>query len=207
LQIEDSRIADWRLTDCRLAIDGLPTGDRRIADWRLDQRRTNCDLWRNVPAHCRETGLNSLALPMHGRLTMHQKALELQERTRRFATAVIKFCDRLPQHRAASQIAEQLLDSSGSTDSNYRATCRARSLDEFIAKIGVAAEEADESEGWLQLLVASDLATIDDARELIQEAHELTAIFVASRKTAQCRKADRERLQKQLRESTRRRSK
>ncbi len=136
---------------------------------------------------------------------MNPKAVELQARTHRFATAVIKFCERLPNNAPTQKIVGQLLDSSGSTDSNYRATCRARSPDEFISKIGIAAEEADESKGWLQLLVASNLARIEDARELIQESDELTAIFVASRKTAQRRKADRERLQKQLREGSRRR--
>jgi four helix bundle protein len=131
-------------------------------------------------------------------------ALELQERTRRFAAAVIGFCQRLPQNAAAQEIAEQLIDSAGSADSNYRATCRARSPDEFIAKIGVAAEEADESKGWLQLLVAANLAATDDAGALIKEADELTAIFVASRKTAKRNKERREALQKQLRESKRR---
>ena len=132
---------------------------------------------------------------------MNPQAVELQERTRRFATAVIRFCERLSKDPATQKIVSQLLDSSGSTDSNYRATCRARTPDEFIAKIGVAAEEADESKGWLQLLVASNLARIEDARDLIQESHELTAIFVASRKTAKRHKEERERLQKQLRES------
>jgi four helix bundle protein len=136
---------------------------------------------------------------------MNPKAIELQARTQRFATAVIRFCQRLPQDAATKKIVDQLLDSSGSTDSNYRATCRARSPDEFISKIGVAAEEAEESKGWLQLLVASNLARIEDARDLIQESHELTAIFVASRKTAQRRKAERERLQKQITGTNRRR--
>src|SRR3954462_6570133 len=68
---------------------------------------------------------------------------------------VIKFCDQLPKDVATQKIAGQLLDSAGSTDSNYRATCRARSPAEFIAKVGVAAEEADESKGWLELLVSS----------------------------------------------------
>lgn len=142
---------------------------------------------------------------MQGPAAMNQRALDLQERTRRFATAVIKFCDRLPPHTATQRIVSQLLDSAGSTDSNYRATCRARSPAEFIAKIGVAAEEADESKGWLQLLVASDLATIEETRDLIQEAHELTAIFVASRKTATRRKEDREGLETQMKASSRRR--
>jgi len=137
---------------------------------------------------------------------MNPKALELQARTQKFATAVIRFCQRLPQDVATQKIVSQLLDSSGSTDSNYRATCRARSPDEFISKIGVAAEEADESKGWLQLLVASNLASIEDARDLIRESHELTAIFVASRKTAQRHKAERERLEKQIRQAPRHRS-
>lgn len=103
---------------------------------------------------------------------MNPEAVELQARTQRFATAVIKFFEALPKNHAAQQIAEQLVDSAGSTDSNYRATCRARS-------------------------------PIEDARDLIQESHELTAIFVASRKTAQRRKAERERLQKELKASNR----
>ena len=99
---------------------------------------------------------------------MNPKAVELQARTQRFATAVIRFCDRLPKDLATQKIVGQLLDSAGSTDSNYRATCRARSPEEFIAKIGVAAEEADESKGWLMLLVSSSRASLEDARDLIR---------------------------------------
>ena len=100
---------------------------------------------------------------------MNPKAVELQARTQRFATAVIRFCEGLPKNQVTQKIVDQLLDSAGSTDSNYRATCRARSPDEFIAKIGVAAEEADESKGWLELLVTSNQVTLEDARDLIQE--------------------------------------
>src|SRR5436190_16337158 len=109
---------------------------------------------------------------------MKDRALELQARTRRFAAAVIAFCDGLQRDPATRMIVGQLLDSAGSTDSNYRATCRARSPAEFIAKIGVAAEEADESKGWLELLVSSNRTTPDEAGALIREADELTAIFV-----------------------------
>jgi len=136
---------------------------------------------------------------------MNEKALELQARTHRFATAVIKFCERLPNNMAAQKIADQLLDSSGSTDSNYRACCRARSDDEFISKVGVAAEEADESKGWLELLVSSDQVTAESARPLIQEADELTAIFVKSRKTAELNKQRREMVAKLARKTRRRR--
>ncbi len=140
--------------------------------------------------------------------TMNPKTIALQDRTRRFATAVIKFCEQLPSDVATQTIVEQLLDSSGSTDSNYRAACRARSSQEFIAKVGVAAEEADESHGWLQLLVDADLATIENARGLIRESNELTAIFVASRKTAQRHQQARQQRKEDLKAiNVRRRSK
>jgi four helix bundle protein len=129
---------------------------------------------------------------------MNAKALELQARTHRFAAAVIRFCETLPTDMATQKIVAQLLDSAGSTDSNYRATCRARSTDEFIAKIGVAGEEADESKGWLELLVSSGKTTVDAAGALIKEADELTAIFVASRITAQKNKAERNELKRQM---------
>jgi four helix bundle protein len=137
---------------------------------------------------------------------MNPKALELQQRTQRFAAQVIKFCETLPKDPVCQEIVQQLADAAGAADSNYRATCRARSPDEFIAKIGVAAEEADESKGWLELLVQSGFTTQETARALIQEADELTAIFVASRKTAQRRKEEREALRKQISDRSRRRT-
>ena len=97
-------------------------------------------------------------------------------------------------------IVDQLLDSAGATDSNYRAACRSRSTREFIAKIGVAAEEADESKGWLELLVRSEQVPEAKARPLIQEADELTAIFVKSRKTAENNTLEREQRTKNLRQ-------
>jgi four helix bundle protein len=115
---------------------------------------------------------------------MNAKALALQERTGAFYGRVIRFCEALPDHIAVRRIAPQLLDSAGSTDSNYRGACRGRSTKEFIAKVGVAAEEADESKGWLQALADAGLGNITEAIALIKEADELTAIFVASEKTA-----------------------
>ena len=117
---------------------------------------------------------------------------------------IFRFCETLPQTAAVRQIAEQLIDAAGSTDSNYRATCRARSPDEFIAKIGVAAEEADESKGWLELLVSSGQTSKEAAEALIQEADELTAIFVKSRKTAEANKRKRDELARQLKAAARR---
>src|SRR5262249_61704344 len=70
---------------------------------------------------------------------MNEKARELQKRTQEFARAVIAFCETLPNHQAVRTIVDQLLDSATATDSNYRATCRAKSLDDFISKIATAA--------------------------------------------------------------------
>ncbi len=115
---------------------------------------------------------------------MNPKALALQQRTGTFLNRVIAFCETLPDRLAARRISLQLLDSAGSTDSNYRGACRGRSPKEFIAKIEVAAEEADESKGWLTALVGANLGDKKEAGALIKEADELTAIFVASAKTA-----------------------
>jgi len=127
---------------------------------------------------------------------MNPKTIELQDRTRRFAASVIAFCESLSCGLAAQRILMQLIDSAGATDSNYRAACRARSKAEFIAKLGIAIEEADESKGWLQLLVASNQAPPATAAALIQEADELVAILVKSRKTAEMRKETEDRINK-----------
>ena len=115
---------------------------------------------------------------------MKPETIALQKRIHDFFMRVIALCGRLPNNAAARSISDQLLDSAGSTDSNYRAACRARSRKEFVAKIGVAAEEADESLGWLQSLRDGNLATGDELAALIKEADELTAILVKSHKTS-----------------------
>jgi four helix bundle protein len=116
---------------------------------------------------------------------MKPETVALRKRTHDFFVRVIAVCEALPNSPAARSIADQLLDSAGATDSNYRAACRARSRREFVAKIGVAAEEADESLGWLEALRAGKLATGNGIDALIQEADELTSIFVKSHKTAE----------------------
>ena len=78
----------------------------------------------------------------------------------------------------------QLLRSATSVGANYRATCRARSKAEFVAKIGVVVEEADETLFWLELMEESKLETGPKIRELSVEAGELVAIFAASQRTA-----------------------
>jgi four helix bundle protein len=70
---------------------------------------------------------------------------------------------------------------------NYRATCRARSHDEFTARIGVVAEEADESQGWLEFIEAAKLIASKEVARLLREATELAAIFSASVGTARAK--------------------
>ncbi len=111
-------------------------------------------------------------------------AEELKRRTKEFALNVIRFVSNLPTKRDANIIAHQLLRSATSVGANYRAACRARSKDEFIAKIGIVEEESDESLYWLEILSESGLALGGELDKLIKEADELTAIFVSSRKSA-----------------------
>jgi four helix bundle protein len=116
--------------------------------------------------------------------SVNRKAEELQARTHAFFLRVCRLCESLVKNSTTTTIMRQLTDSAGSTDSNYRSACRGRTKKEFIAKIGVAAEEADESKGWLMNLLDAGYGDRLETEALIQEAHELTAIFVASEKTA-----------------------
>jgi four helix bundle protein len=130
-----------------------------------------------------------VAAPLNVLRGMNAKARELQARTNQFFVRVIRYCESLPDTAATSIIRDQLLDSAGSADSNYRAACRGRSRAEFIAKVGVSAEEADESKGWLEALLAAGYGEPQETKALIREADELTAIFTASQKTARERLA------------------
>jgi len=116
------------------------------------------------------------------------KAEELKRRTKAFAVAVCKPCRSLPPAIDSRRIGPQLVDSATSVHANYRASCKARSRAEFIAKIGVVAEEADESEGWLALLLDLKLGPAEEVDALRVEADELTAIFTASSRTARGRR-------------------
>ena len=115
---------------------------------------------------------------------MDPKAKALQERTHRFFVDVITYTRTVPACKESDEILPQLLASAGSADSNYRACCKARSKKEFIAKIGIAAEEADESLGWLTALRDAGLGDTKQVGRLIQESDELTSIFVKSGATA-----------------------
>ena len=115
---------------------------------------------------------------------MNPKAVALQDRLRRFVVRVGTLCDSLPRSILAQRIAPQLVDAAGGASSNYNGACRARSKKEFAAKVGVAAEESSEALEWLLTLRESNIGDPSERAALIREAEELTAILVASRKTA-----------------------
>jgi four helix bundle protein len=112
------------------------------------------------------------------------KENDLQARTKTFALRVMKLADALPKTTAGQTIGRQLIRSGTSVSANYRAACRARSKAEFIAKLGIVEEEADESCHWLELIVESGLIEERLVQDLLKEANEITAIMVASKKTS-----------------------
>ncbi len=112
------------------------------------------------------------------------KADELKERTKKFALSIIQLASSIPKKLEADVIRHQVIRSGTSVGANYRAACRARSRAEFISKIGIVEEEADETVYWLELLDESGLAQPSRVVELLREARELVAIFSASRRTA-----------------------
>ena len=109
---------------------------------------------------------------------------QLKERTKHFGLNVIRLLDTLPPNRTANMISNQLLRSATSVGANYRAACRARSKPDFVSKMGIAIEEADESLFWMEMLVEANLVPQGGLSDLIREANELIAIFTASVKTA-----------------------
>jgi len=112
------------------------------------------------------------------------RSADLKARTKQFALRVIKLVDALPRTIQGRAVANQIIRSATSVAANYRAACRARSRAEFIAKIGVVEEEADETAFRLELIIDSALLTQTRVRPLLTEAGELVAIMAASRKSA-----------------------
>lgn len=112
---------------------------------------------------------------------------EVRERTKQFAIRIIRLFRSLPKSDDARTIGRQLLRSGTSVAANYRAVCRARSKAEFIAKIGVVVEEADETVFWLELLIDTGIIAQAKLNNLLKEANELLSIFAASQKTAKRR--------------------
>jgi len=109
---------------------------------------------------------------------------ELLARTKSFSLRILKLVDQLPRTTSGRAIGNQLVRSGTSIGANYRAACRSRSRAEFAAKLGVVAEEADETVYWLELVCDGNLIPANKLTELLREADELTAIFTAGRRTS-----------------------
>src|SRR5438874_224962 len=109
---------------------------------------------------------------------------QLRARTKEFALRVIRLYKTLPTVGEAQVIGKQLLRCGTSVGANYRAACRSRLRAEFVARIGIVVEEADESMYWMELLIDSGIIKAAKLEPLQSEAKELTAIFTASRQTA-----------------------
>ena len=109
---------------------------------------------------------------------------DLKKRTKQFALRVLKLVAALPKTLAGKTIGGQLVRAGTSVGANYRAACRARSKLEFIAKIGIVEEEADESAFWMELIIESELLKLNLVQPLLDEANELAKIMASSRKSA-----------------------
>jgi four helix bundle protein len=109
---------------------------------------------------------------------------DLKDRTQKFALDVIRLCSRLPQKQEFSIIGKQLIRCATSVGANYRSACRGKSKVDFIAKLSIVEEEADEAVYWLELLEGLGLDQDKELQRLKDEVSQLVAIMVASKKTA-----------------------
>lgn len=112
------------------------------------------------------------------------KGDELKNRTREFAHRCVKLAMALPDSQLGNHIQGQLIRCATSVASNYRAACIAQSKASFISKLSIVIEEADESIFWLEFIIHENLLKKNMVEPIMKEAEELTAIFIASRKTA-----------------------
>src|SRR5437773_9524978 len=109
---------------------------------------------------------------------------DLKKRTKQFALRILKLVAALPNTVAGRAISGQLVRAGTSVGANYRAACRGRSKPEFIAKLGIAEEEADESAFWMEIITEGGLLKRGQVQPLLNEANELTKIFAQSRVSA-----------------------
>jgi len=109
---------------------------------------------------------------------------QLKARTKEFAKNIIELCRKLPDNREGRLIGNQVFRSGTSVAANYRAACRSRSKAEFISKLSIVGEEADETLFWLELI--KEMKTLQNSLldDLTKESDELVAIVVSSIRTA-----------------------
>jgi four helix bundle protein len=115
---------------------------------------------------------------------MSQQSEALKDRTMSFSVNVLRLIDRFPRSVGAEVIARQLAKSATSVAANYRSACTARSRRDFIAKLAIVVEEADESVYWLDLIIRGGMLAATEVQTLFGEANELRAIFSRSLSTA-----------------------
>ncbi len=109
---------------------------------------------------------------------------ELKKRTKQFALRCIKLSNALPDTSLGRHVKGQIVRSSTSVAANYRAACLAQSKPGFVAKLSIVVEEVDETLFWLEIIIEEKLLPKRKVESLMQEANELTAIFISARKTA-----------------------
>lgn len=120
---------------------------------------------------------------------------DLQLRSKKFALAIIKLVEHLPNNRVGWTFTDQIIRSATSVAANYRAVCRAKSDKDFISKMETVIEEADETLFWLEMIEESEILNEDlelmnsdlGLMNLKKECNELVSIFVASVKTVKTR--------------------
>jgi len=109
---------------------------------------------------------------------------KMKLRTKQFAIDILKFCDTLKTCKASAVITYQLVKSATSVGANYRASCVARSKNEFFSKVSIVVEESDESEYWLEVIEGSVLSSDTlELKRLYKEANEISKIMSKARKT------------------------
>jgi four helix bundle protein len=112
------------------------------------------------------------------------KPNDLIDRTKKYAIRIVKLVRALPQNLEGKIIGGQLLRCGTSVAANYRAACRARSVAEFISKLGIVIEEADESIFWMELIIDLELLRKELLEDLLKEGDEILAIMVSSKNSA-----------------------
>ncbi len=121
---------------------------------------------------------------------VHMNEIEMKQRTKAFALRVMKVAGTVSKDFVGRRLGDQLLRCGTSVAANYRAACRARSKADFVSKLGIAEEEADEAGMWMELLIEGGIVPKRRLEQLLKEAGELTAMLVASRKTAMGKKGN-----------------
>ena len=115
---------------------------------------------------------------------MNQWSKKMIERTHRFAVDIVLFVKTLPRGPETDRLKSQLVGAAMGVAGNYRSACRSRSHREFTSRLAVVLEEVDESEGWLDLIYDSKVASSAELDRLRGESKELRAVFARSVQTA-----------------------